>query len=233
MTIATPPVILSASRWPTNAEMVADAARMGFLQRDWLVLDPTFGRGTWWKRWRPDQMVIHDLVLDGVDFRQLPHEDETFDAVAFDPPYVCKGGRRTSGITEFDDRYGLTNVPLTPAGLQAMNDAGLAECYRVLRPARKGERGIALAKCMDYVSGGKLWLGVQRTLTAAQDAGFRVLDIWQHIGDPGPQPTERLRKDGTPSRQQHARRNCSTLLVLQKPPKSRSTKSTAVPAGMS
>jgi len=214
-------IVLAATRWNTNAEMVADAASLGFLRREWVTLDPTYGRGTWWRCWRPDHLVVHDLVVDSVDFCQLPHDDNTFDAVAYDPPYLCKGGRRTSGIPVFDARYGLANTPRTPAGLQELIDAGLAEMHRVVRPARRGEGGIVLAKCMNYVSGGKLWLGVHRTLSAAQNLGFRVVDVWEHVGDPGPQPSERRRKDGTLSRQQHARHNSSTLLILQKPPKRR------------
>lgn len=50
------------------------------------VLDVTYGRGMWWRRFTPATFGKHDLALDGVDFRSLPHEDGSWDSVCFDPP---------------------------------------------------------------------------------------------------------------------------------------------------
>ncbi len=195
--------VLAATRWPTNAELIADCARLGYLIADRTTLDPTYGRGVWWNVWRPDHLVTHDLRLDGVDFRALPERDATFDQAVFDPPYVCVGGRTTTTLPDLHARYGLTDAPRTPAGLQAMIDAGLAELARVLRP-----RALPSVKCQDYVTSGRLWPGTHHTLTAALDLGYSLLDRLEHIGSPRPQPAR--------TRQVHARRNLSTLLVLQR-----------------
>lgn len=203
-------LVLAATDWRSNAELIADCARLGYLREYWLTLDPTYGRGVWWKLWRPEELTTHDQAACGCDFRQLPHEDETFDAVAFDPPYVCTGGRTTSTIPDFNSRFGLTDAPRTPAALQEMNEAGLAEMHRVLRP-----RGVLLVKCKDYVWSGRLFLGTHRTLTRALELGFEPIDRLEHVGRPGPQP-DRNRADGKPVVQQHARRNLSTLFVLRK-----------------
>jgi len=98
----------------------------------------------------------------------------------------------------------MDGAPLTPQGVQDDINAGMVECYRV---TKRG--GIVLCKVQDYVSSGKLWLGVHKTTQAALDIGFQVQDILQHISGPRPQP------NGRP--QQHARRNYSTLLVLRRP----------------
>ena len=37
-------------------------------------------------------VTVHDVALDGVDFRSLPYADNTFDGAAYDPPYVSVGG---------------------------------------------------------------------------------------------------------------------------------------------
>ena len=203
--------VMAATAWPTNADLIVDVARLGYLDARDHVLDPTYGRGVWWKKWRPDALTTHDLKLDGVDFRDLPEADDTFDAAAFDPPYVCVGGRTTTTIPDFHDRFGLTDAPRTPAALQAMNDAGLAELRRVVRP-----RGLVLAKCADYVWSGRLVTGTHASLTAALSLGFELVDRLEHIGRPRPQPA-RTRADGEPVRQHHARRNLSTLLVLRAP----------------
>lgn len=69
----------AAGRWPTNAEFIADAARL-YLDPDMAIADATYGKGIWWRAWRPRQLVAHDLTVDGVDFRALPEPDDTFDA---------------------------------------------------------------------------------------------------------------------------------------------------------
>ena len=195
--------ILAATAWPTNAHMIEDCARLGYLRGDWNVMDATFGKGVWWKLWRPERLTEHDIALDGVDFRALPEGDGTYDAVAFDPPYVSKGGRSTTTIPDFFERYGLKDAPRTPADLQRYIDAGTSECARVLKPG-----GVLLVKCKDYISSGKLWLGASRTLAHAVGLGLEAIDRLEHVGRPGPQPPGR--------RQVHARRNLSTLFVLRK-----------------
>jgi len=195
--------ILAATRWPTNAHMIEDCERLGYLRADWSVMDATFGKGVWWKRWRPDSLVEHDIALDGVDFRSLPENDDTYDAVAFDPPYVSKGGRKTTTIPDFFERYGLKDAPRTPAALQTYIDQGLSECVRVLKP-----KGVLLVKCKDYISSGRFWMGTHHTLTHALSTGLELVDRLEHVGRAGPQPTGRG--------QFHARRNLSTLFVLRK-----------------
>lgn len=194
--------VLAASKWRTNAELIVDVVRLGHIGATDVVLDPTYGRGVWWKAWRPDHLVTHDIVLDGVDFRHLPEPADLFDVVAFDPPYVSVGGRATTTIPDMHHRFGLTDAPHTPAGVQEQINDGLSEALRVLRP-----RGICLVKCKDYVSSGRLWLGTHHTVAHALSIGFEPVDKLEHIGSPGPQPTGR--------RVVHARRNLSTLFVLR------------------
>ena len=200
---ALPDPVLAASRWSDNAALVADCARLGYLRKDWRTLDPTYGRGNWWTRWQPDELVAHDkFTLDGVDFTALPEPNDAFDAATYDPPYVCVGGRKTSGIEEMYYSYGLLEAPTTPAALQQLINAGLSEMYRVVRP-----EGIVLCKCQDYISSGKLWPGTHFTLVHALSLGFLLIDRLEHVGDARPQPGGR--------RQVHARRNLSTLFVLK------------------
>lgn len=199
---ATP--VMAATRWKTNGYLLADCRRLGYLKDSDFTLDPTYGRGRWWTVWRPEVLVAHDIREDGVDFTELPYLDGTFDAVTFDPPYVSVGGRRTTGLSDFHDRYGLEDAPKSPADLQHLIDRGLGEMFRVVKPG-----GIVLVKCQDYVSSGRLWLGTHWTLTTAMDLGFVIVDRLEHIGAPRPQPPGR--------RQVHARRNLSTLFVLRRP----------------
>lgn len=218
--------MLAAHRWSSNAELIADCARLGYLRPEWHTLDPTFGEGTWWKAWRPEKLTIHHRAKDGSDFRSLPYPDGSFDAIAYDPPYVCPGGRSTSTITEMHDRYGMNEGGCadpdfrTPDQLQELINDGLTEMHRLVRPAARqsmtpdGANGVVVVKCKDYIWSGRLHLGTHHTLSHALDLGFVLEDRLEHIGSPGPQPT--VNPDGSPRRQAHARRNLSTLFVLRR-----------------
>jgi tRNA G10 N-methylase Trm11 len=194
--------VYAADNWPTNAALIADAASL-YWDKGVCTLDPTYGRGLWWKQWRPVELVITD-IRTGTDFRHLPFEDGSFSQIAYDPPYVSVGGRKTTTIPDLHHRYGLTDAPTSPRALQTLINEGLTELRRVCAP-----RWIVFAKCQDYISSGKLWPGTHHTLTHAMALGFNLLDRFEHHGSPRPQPPGR--------RQVHARRNLSTLFVLEAP----------------
>lgn len=196
-------LVKAATPWPTNAHLIKACAQLGYLKEEWRTLDPTYGQGRWWVLWRPDDLVTHNRKVDGSDFRCLPYPDGAFDAIAYDPPYVSVGGRKTSGIEGMYDGYGLIDAPDSPAGLQVLINDGLTEMYRLVRP-----KGYVLVKCQDYVSSGKLWIGTHHTLTHGLSLGFTLEDRLEHISGQRPQPANR--------RQVHARRNLSTLFVFRK-----------------
>lgn len=196
-------VILAATEWANNAALIRDCAELGYLREEWRTLDPTYGSGRWWSLWRPNDLVTYHDKVDGSDFRCLPHPDNSFDAIAYDPPYVSVGGRKTSGIHGMYDGYGLINAPNSPAGVQQLINDGLTEMYRLVKP-----KGNVLVKCQSYISSGKYWPGAQLTWQHAMDLGFKLTDVLQHISGQRPQPFGR--------RQVHARNNYSTLYVLTK-----------------
>lgn len=193
--------VKAATDWRTNGDLIAALVELGYLKFGDRVLDPTFGRGRWWTTYWPDDLTTHDIAIDKVDFRDLPYAAGTFDVVAYDPPYVSVGGRTTTTIPDFHDRYGMTDAPTSPAALQLLINAGLSECMRVTN-------NYVFVKCQDYISSGKLWLGTHWTLTHALSIGLECVDRLEHITSPRPQPPGR--------RQVHARRNLSTMFVFQK-----------------
>lgn len=165
--------VLAAQSWRTNGELIADVAQL-YLKKDMVSIDLTYGRGLWWTDWRPDVMITNP---DRFDFRKVPYDNDTFQLVAFDPPYVAMGGRGTSGLPDFMDRYGLEDAPKTPEALHAYNMDGLDEVHRILAP-----KGVTLVKCMDYISSGKLFDASYRTWMHAMGLGFELVDRFLHIG---------------------------------------------------
>lgn len=220
--------IMAATPWPENGDLIADVHALGYLRDDDHVLDPTHERGIWWKRWRPEKLTTHHRAIDGTDFRDLPHPDGTFDAIAYDPPYVCPGGRKTSTVQDMHDRFGMNEGGAadpdfrTPAELQQLINDGLTEMWRLVRasavltldPVRPN--GVVVVKCKDYIWSGRLFPGTHHTLVHALALGFLLEDRLEHLSGTGPQP--KTNPDGSERGQFHARRNLSTLLVLRKPP---------------
>lgn len=198
--------VMAYGSWPNNGALIADVARLGYL--DGRVLDCTFGYGTFWRDWQPGLLVRWDLdpakspdCLDGVDFTRLPVGDRSFDAVVFDPPYKLNG-RPDAAV---DERYGVHEVSRWQDRMALMR-AGLVECCRVARLH-------VLVKCQDQVCSGRVRWQTDEMTDAARAQGFGKVDRFDfetYRPQPGSNP------DGSPRRQVHARRNTSSLLVFRR-----------------
>jgi len=196
------PPVMAIGNWTDNGALIADCARLGYLRPEWRTLDPTYGYGTFWQKWRPDNLVATDLdpaksqTGDSVDFTALPWPDRHFDAVVFDPPYKLTGNPADTG--GIDERYGV-HVYTDWRDRMDLCRRGITECARVL-----GD-GYLLVKCQDQVCSGKVrWQTIDFTNHAAT-LGLGLVDRFDFLSY-RPQPAGR--------RQVHARRNASTLLVF-------------------
>lgn len=195
----------AAHAWRNNAELIVACRTLGYLRDDAYTLDPTYGRGTFWKLWRPERLVRHDLKLDGVDFTALPHADREFDAITFDPPYKLNG----TATPAVDERYGVDAYMSQPERHRLIRQ-GIIECVRVL-----ATDGVLLVKCQDQVNAGRVRWQTREFADAAEAHGCRLVDMLHMLGG-RPQPEGR--------RQVHARRNYSTMLVLRRRPARRVTR---------
>lgn len=220
--------VLAATRWPSNAEMIEDVVRLGYIRPTDRVFDATWGSGVWWRKYtHPGEFIANCADFDKRgklktpelqpgwswvqrDFRNTELPDDWCDVYTFDPPYVSKGGRATSTIPKFLAAYGLRDAAKTPEALHAYNVDGLLEARRVVKPG-----GYVLVKVMNYISSASLQPAAHWMRDTALEEGFKLVEDWVHVGDPGPQPKENI--DGSKRRQVHARNNYSVLLILQRP----------------
>jgi hypothetical protein len=193
--------VLAAHAWQTNGHLIADVARLGHLSGS--VLDVTWGFGTFWKVWQPDELYGCDLVTElspigrSVDFRRLPMRSRSFDVVVFDPPYKLNG--RPDPVV--DERYGVHLRGNRETRLNRIM-LGVDECCRVARDR-------VLVKCMDQVEGGRMRWQTLMVVRRAEAAGFSLIDRFDLIGHHRPQPMNGRR-------QQHAHGRGSTLLVFRR-----------------
>lgn len=195
--------ILAIAKWSSNAALIADCARLGYLRREWRTLDPTYGLGTFWQEWHPIRLTRTDIVPTlspdapaGVDFTDMPWGDRAFDCVVFDPPYKLNG----TPTDEIDGRYGVDVVDTRAGRMQLIRD-GISECARVL-----GD-GYLLLKCQDQVNGGKVRWQTIEFANHAKTLGLGLVDRFDFLSY-RPQPSG--------VRQVHARRNASTLLIFKR-----------------
>jgi hypothetical protein len=200
--------VMAIDKWASNADLIADCARLGYLRSDWMTLDPTYGYGTFWRKWHPPGGLFVRSDLDprkspvgySVDFTNLPFQDRTFDAVVFDPPYKLNGTPSdTDGV---DERYGVHGASYFrwEDRMQLCRD-GISECARVL-----GD-GYLLVKCQDQVCSGKVrWQTIDFANHAAT-LGLGLVDRFDFLS---------YRAQPAGRRQVHARRNASTLLVFKR-----------------
>lgn len=215
--------------WKNNAEMIADVAKLGYLNGR--VLDPTWGEGAFWTIFKPRKLVRHDLhTFDGVDVRDLvyKHRRKTFDSVVIDLPYAFRG----RATVDFDAKYGVNEYRSANKVMQLIFDA-MASCEPLLR-----HNGYLLVKCQDQVVSGSVRWQTDEITSWAVTHGFRKVDRFDLIGNGRTQP-KRTKEcptcggnsvllsparvcaacEGTgriASKQEHAARNGSTLLVFQK-----------------
>lgn len=177
------PILLSVQTG-NNADLIAKVAPL-YLTGS--VLDVTYGEGKWWDKFTPDPFAAHDLhKLDGVDFRDLPHADNSFDVVCFDPPYVASGGPSTqlqrSGRKRTDTVQARYGVGQSGAGglkdvLDLVSD-GLAEVCRVAR-------SFVLVKCMEFTASGFVDMPTHVTNLATAN-GWALHDRIVHHSGTGP-----------------------------------------------
>jgi len=191
--------VLAIHKWKDNAELIADCAKLGYLEGK--VLDPTWGEGNFWTRYRPKILIGTDAVTPkspigySVDFRHQPWADQEFDSVVFDPPYKLNG----TPDPEWDEKYGV-HIPTRWQDRMALIRDGAVECARIAKT-------YLLVKVQDQVSSGKIRWQTDEVTNAVLPLGFEKHDRFDFL-------SYRAQPEGRS--QKHAHRCSSQLLVFKR-----------------
>lgn len=194
--------VLAIAKWPSNAHLIADVARLGYLQNGWNILDATYGQGGFWTEWRPRWLFTNDNDPSTnadwhYDFCRLPSLwTQKFDAVVFDPPYKLNG----TPDPALDKRYGV-HVARRWQDRMADIAAGTRECARV-------SKSMLLVKCQDQVCSGAMRWQTDLVRDVAIASGFGKVERFDYISGGRPQPAGR--------RQVHARHGMASQLLIFK-----------------
>ena len=162
---------MAMGRYSSNAGLIVACRTLGYLDDSMAILDPTYGKGTFWKEWTPPNLLASDLNPEkspwhpGADFRRPPWTPGGFDAVVFDGPYKLNG----TPTDEVDERYGV-EVPARWQDRMALMEEGIDALVPLTRTW-------FLMKCQDQVvSQAKRW---QTRIFAdrIEGHGFTLVDM--------------------------------------------------------
>lgn len=189
------------------------------------IADVTFGKGVFWRKVDTQMYDLHPSDIDtGIDCRNLPYENESFDAVVFDPPYMegffrnqtaTKAGAGTHNA--FRNHYSNGNeTPKSGGGkwhaaVTELYVDGGQEAHRILQ-----SRGVLIVKCQDEVSANRQNLTHVEIINAYAQMGFFCKDLFVVVRTNKPGVSRILK-------QVHARKNHSYFLVFVKIPKGKNS----------
>lgn len=182
------------------------------------VADVTYGRGVFWKN--VDLSSYELLATDlksGVDWCDLPHPDQSVDAVVFDPPYMEGLYRKTKDAlagsgshTAFQKAY--SNGGLRCATKERKYHDAVLEAYLSALPETKRilkRGGKFIVKCQDEVSANRQKLTHVELIWAFEKHGFYCKDIFVVVRTNAP-VISKLKS------QTHARKSHSYFLVFER-----------------
>jgi len=180
------------------------------------IADVTWGKGVFWKKVPEGLYELHASdIADGVDCRALPYEDESFDVLVLDPPYMEGLFRKQTGHmagsgshAAFRENYSngmaTTDGPKWHAAVSDLYFRAADEALRVLR-----DKGVCIVKCQDEVSANKQRLTHIEIINYFEAIGFYCKDLFIVVRSNKP-VISRLKK------QEHARKAHSYFLIFIK-----------------
>jgi hypothetical protein len=195
-----PNAIITTAKVGNNADQFPDILRL-YVPEGSIIADVTFGKGAFWRNVDTSRYVLKPSDLtDNIDFRSLPYEDASIDALVLDPPYMHDGKTVHKALNA---SYRNNHQPTTShASVIRLYCGGVLEAARVLK-----KKGVIIVKCQDETAGGKQCFSHMELITLLRLLGFDVIDLTVLVQDHLPM----MRHDD----QKSARKNHSYAIVAR------------------
>lgn len=162
------------------------------------IYDVTYGKGIFWKKSNMNKynFIASDLI-NGIDFTDLPYEDDSGDILVLDPPYMHGGSTVKKSINDcyHNKIFGHNSVIRLYTG-------GILEAARVLK-----KKGLIWIKTQDEIESGKQRMTHCELIDLLTILGFELIDMFVLVNEGV--PTMRV------DYQKTARKNHSYLLVAR------------------
>jgi hypothetical protein len=180
------------------------------------IADVTWGKGVFWQQVEHGRYHVDASdIQTGIDCRNLPYKDGSYDCVVLDPPYMEGLFRHSSGHlagagkyapfrNNYSDGKATTVGPKYHACVLDLYFRAGREAHRVLR-----EEGILLVKCQDEVSANQQNLTHVEIINEYAGLGFYAKDLFVLVRTNRPAMSRVIR-------QEHARKNHSYFIVFVK-----------------
>jgi hypothetical protein len=185
------------ARVGTNADLLPYIFKL-YVPKGSVVADVTYGRGAFWRNLNEsDYQLKKSDLKTGIDFRNLPYDDSSINALILDPPYMHGGRTIKPSINKCyrNDNSGHESVVRLYAG-------GILEAARVLK---KG--GLIIVKCQDEIESGKQRLTHIEIVHLLETSGFLIRDLFVLVQTTVPTMREQYQKS--------ARKNHSYAIVAE------------------
>ena len=151
--------------------------------------------------WKNVDLTKYDFkgtdLQDGIDFKNLPYDNDSVDILVLDPPYMHGGATVKKSI---NDCYKNQNT--SHESVIQLYGGGILEASRVLK-----KKGRILIKCQDEIESGKQRISHMEILQLCELFGFKCLDIFVLIQDTIPAARYDYQKT--------ARKNHSYMIVAE------------------
>jgi hypothetical protein len=205
---ATNDLIFSAHN-SSNAEVFGLILDL-YVPRGSKIADVTYGQGAFWKNVDKNIYNIYPSdIKTGIDCRNLPYENETYDCIVLDPPYMhTPGGTAHVNHQNFESYYQNNSITNNE---KKYHDAVLDLYFKAAKEACRvlKKKGVFIVKCQDEVCANKQRLTHVELINELAKYGYICEDLFVIIRNNKPGVSRILK-------QRHARKNHSYFLVFRK-----------------
>ena len=174
------------------------------------IADVTYGQGAFWKNVDKNKYSLYPSdIKTGIDCRNLPYENDSYDCIVLDPPYMhTPGGTAHVNHQNFENYYQNNSINNNE---KKYHEAVLDLYFKAAKEANRvlKKKGILILKCQDEVCANKQRLTHVEIINELSNYGFICEDLFVVVRKSKPGVSRILK-------QRHARKNHSYFLVFKK-----------------